>query len=597
MTVVEDLLLRLRTAGATEAASSVDRVRKSVKHADDTAKHASKSHKELGASFSGLTGMARNAAGIVGIAGLAGGVGEAVKSAESFQESTAQLGASIHANVRHPAREATAQMGEFADSLSTRGGFDPTQNIQGMTQFLRVTHDTSKAQQDMTLATNVARGAHVDLGRAVKAVMQAENGRTTGLARLGVATPKVTTAYDQLRATHKKATAEQIAAAKATDTLATKQGVLANASKEYTGATARYSHSAAGGIANMRNAVEVLSTKFGTLLLPIVQKVTGFISKFVGQMLSGKGAGGRFVDALKDVAKQLENVWKWIKQNKEWLEALAASIGSLILAYKAWKIVTDIVKGAQEALNAVADMNPWVLAIMAVIAIVVLLYTKFKWFRDFAKNALHAVSAAFSWVKNAVADVFDWVKGHWPLLLGILAGPIGLAVSWILTHLGTVKGWFSTIIGWFKTAWKAVKDAIVWPFNEAWKGIKWVVNKIIDGVNLIISGLNHIHFKLPHWVPFVGGKGFGIHISPLGHLQSGGTVGQGGAYVVGEGGPELVTLPHGASVSSQDDLRATNQLLRELIRAVQANSQMLVVDGKVLAQSVMRQGLLQQSRS
>ena len=80
-------------------------------------------------------------------------------------------------------------------------------------------------------------------------------------------------------------------------------------------------------------------------------------------------------------------------------------------------------------------------------------------------------------------------------------------------------------------------------------------------------------------------------------LAGGGVTPYGGAFVVGERGPELVTLPQGAGVSSQDDLKQTNMLLRELILAVRQNSQALVVDGKVLAQSVMRQGLIQQSRA
>ncbi len=37
-------------------------------------------------------------------------------------------------------------------------------------------------------------------------------------------------------------------------------------------------------------------------------------------------------------------------------------------------------------------------------------------------------------MKDAFADVIYWVKSHWPLLLAILTGPIGLATLFIVDH-------------------------------------------------------------------------------------------------------------------------------------------------------------------
>ena len=279
MSVLEDLMLRFTTSGFREGRGEIDATAGAIRKTDKAAKEAHTSTVGLGKSFGGLKGLASNAAGMVGIGGLAFGLADAVRHAQHLQDVQAQLGASIHANVRQPAKDATEQITEFADSMSTHGGFTPTESIADMTQFLRVTKSVGKSESDLTLATNISRGAHVDLSRAVRAVTLLEQGRTQGLSKLGIVVPKVTTAYDTLRETHKHATLEQVAAAKATDALASKQQAMANVSHQYSGAMATYSKTSSGGISNLRNSVEVLSTKLGTLLLPAVNWVVrAFVS-------------------------------------------------------------------------------------------------------------------------------------------------------------------------------------------------------------------------------------------------------------------------------------------------------------------------------
>ena len=43
-------------------------------------------------------------------------------------------------------------------------------------------------------------------------------------------------------------------------------------------------------------------------------------------------------------------------------------------------------------------------------------------------------SQVWGWIKQAASDVWDWIKTNWPLLLGILTGPFGLAVLEIVRH-------------------------------------------------------------------------------------------------------------------------------------------------------------------
>ncbi|WP_019073247.1 phage tail tape measure protein [Streptomyces hokutonensis] len=95
---------------------------------------------------------------------------------------------------------------------------------------------------------------------------------------------------------------------------------------------------------------------------------------------------------------------------------------------------------AQGALNLVMDANPImliVLGIAALIAGLILAYNKIGWFRDF-------VNSAFKMISSAIGAVIDWVKGHWPLLLAILTGPIGIAVALVVKYWDKISSGFKT---------------------------------------------------------------------------------------------------------------------------------------------------------
>ena len=73
---------------------------------------------------------------------------------------------------------------------------------------------------------------------------------------------------------------------------------------------------------------------------------------------------------------------------------------------------------------------------------------------------------------------------------------------------------------------------------------------MIGGLNTLISGLNRVQFSVPSWVPSLGGKSFGINIpsiSKIPYLANGGVLLEGSA-VVGEAGPELLTMSGGRAI-------------------------------------------------
>ena len=623
-TVTEELLILIKSIGGIGAARDVDQVAAASRRSGAEARAATKEHLGFKSALGSLKGIALQTAGIAGIGGLAVGVGAAVKSAQAFQVQNARLGVAIKNNVRFPARDATEQLDKFAESLAMKGGFAPTDALQSMARLLGVTRDVGRTQRDLSLASNIARGTHVDLGRATRAVMMVEAGRTTGLARMGIFLKQSKAAEDALTASKGKHTAAEKEAAKAQDQTATRISGMTQLWQKFGGQTAAYSKTASGSISNLRNTVEILGQKLGSKLLPIITTVVQALSQFVSQMMEGRGVGGQVVDIVGRLVGVFKDLYTWLKPLWPVLAgivvvwaawnvqlAITATFAWIVGFYKDLTIALEALKlgqagvaAAQLGLNVAFLASPvfWIVAaIVALVVVFVLLWTHVKGFRDFWKDAWkwikqaakdvvdwltvawrqmtqwisNAASNASRWITNAFHNVIQWFKSNWPYLLGALTGPFGLAAAWIYKHWSQVKKLPQEIAKAFMDAASAIANAIVWPF-------KWAFNWVKQHLPTF-----HTHHIGPIPIPLPSFPG----------LAGGGVTPYGGAFVVGERGPELVTLPQGASVSSQDDLKQTNQLLRELIAAVQQNSNALIVDGKVLAQSVMRQGLLQSSRS
>ncbi|HEY9657032.1 MAG TPA: hypothetical protein V6C65_01110, partial [Allocoleopsis sp.] len=96
-------------------------------------------------------------------------------------------------------------------------------------------------------------------------------------------------------------------------------------------------------------------------------------------------------------------------------------------ATKAWA-------ATQWLLNAALTANPIgivIALVVALVAAIVIAYKNSETFRNIVNAAGKAAVAAFRSVLNTVTSVVSWIRSNWPLLLGILTGPFGLAVTLI----------------------------------------------------------------------------------------------------------------------------------------------------------------------
>ena len=133
------------------------------------------------------------------------------------------------------------------------------------------------------------------------------------------------------------------------------------------------------------------------------------------------------------------------------------------------------------------------------------------------------------------------------------------------------EGIINFIQGVFSGNWEQAWTGIQQIFKGIWDGLVAIakapinaiiglINGLIGAVNSAINGLNSISITVPDWVPMIGGNQFGFNIPnipTIPYLAKGGVLTQGSA-VVGDAGPELLTLSGGNAVVQPLTSSSTN---------------------------------------
>lgn len=169
-------------------------------------------------------------------------------------------------------------------------------------------------------------------------------------------------------------------------------------------------------------------------------------------------------------------------------------------------------------------------------------------------------------MQQTIVTIAGIVAGIGPLLVGVgtaintfsgLAGAaskLGSMLQWLTTPTGLVvaaiaaaiaigvelyQNW-DTIKEKLAGIWNSIKDTAAKAWNGVLTAIKTPINAIISALNVLIRGLNRISFKVPDWVPLLGGKSWGFSIPQIPLLAHGGIVMKPTLAMIGEAGPEAV---------------------------------------------------------
>jgi hypothetical protein len=218
----------------------------------------------------------------------------------------------------------------------------------------------------------------------------------------------------------------------------------------------------------------------------------------------------QYADLTANLGQKLLPILTVLANN---LNTVAVAVGALTAMWMVYRTVTTLAAAGTIALNASILLIP--LAIIAIGAALVIAYQKVGWFRA------------------AVQAVFNWIKGHWPLLVAILGGPFGAAAVLIIKNFDKIKTAASSV-------WNAIKST----FGKVKGFLKSVfTTDFVSGIGRGIADWLNAH------TPFGDTIDLGIKKIHIPALAEGGTITTGGSVLVGERGPELLTLPGGASVT------------------------------------------------
>ena len=197
--------------------------------------------------------------------------------------------------------------------------------------------------------------------------------------------------------------------------------------------------------------------------------------------------GAALIPIIEKLLPFLEKAATWISENTDLVVKLGVAFGAVAAAVvitntamKAWTVITTAATVAQKAFNLAMTANPIVLATAAIVAIgvaIVAAYKKFEPFRDIVNSIGKALKAAFTGTVDALKTAVN-------------------------AYLGIYKGIFNAIA-------------------KAWN-----------------NTIGKLSFKVPSWVPGLGGKGFDVPNIP--ELADGGIVTRPTLAMIGEAGPEAV---------------------------------------------------------
>lgn len=335
-----------------------------------------------------------------------------------------------------------------------------------------------------------------------------------------------------------------------------------------------------GNYADIVNAIRVIQDEMGitgTTAKEAEGTISGSIAAFkssVSNLLAGMGDANADVGQLTDnvveafktmagnVIPILQNIWDHLPGGAKFALgglAVVAAISPIASAVSnisgAVGNLTTIIPKIGTAFSSVASFvaaNPIVLIIAAIVALVALIATK----GDEIQALLQKLD---DWLQGVFAK--DWTEVFGPVLgeqlNGFFASVKNIWDSIKQVFDGVIDFIRGVFTGDWQRAWEGVKEIFQGTFNAFASIAKVPINSVIallngaiNGINMMIDALNSISFKIPDWVPLLGGKSFGLnlrHVGSIPYLAKGGILSRGSA-VVGEAGPELLTLTGGKAM-------------------------------------------------
>ncbi len=363
--------------------------------------------------------------------------------------------------------DGAVKMKEYADAQIKRG-FSDVQVTQSLSRLVVATHNVAGATKLNSVAEDLARTKSISLASATDMLIRLHAGNTRALKGLGIVLNPVTTAVDKLKATTKKYTPEQLAAAKATDKQTTAQKGLVALMKATHGQADQFAKTDAGKIQIFHASWEHLQVELGNVLIPVLGKVMSVVNSLMAFIDQHKKVVEALALAVGGLAVAVVSVHKAISIWNSVTSAASAISKLFVTTTAAAATATEGETVAQEGLNTAMRANPIGIVVTALAALVtgfMLAWQNSQTFRDIVKGALDVVKTIAIDVANfftndvpaAFNAVLSWLRGNWQAIATIISGPFAPLVALATNAFGVrtalvdafnaVKGAIGTVVG------------------------------------------------------------------------------------------------------------------------------------------------------
>ena len=525
--------------------ASANRINNSLDKVGVRTKGATSALDKLGVATGGLvTPTSIAAAGTLAFAGI---MVKATEAAVADEESQNRLAASLKANV--PNWDGNTEAIEANISAKQRLGFSDEELRDSLTVLAGATHDVAEAQTVMNTAMDLARFKGIDLRTASEALIKVEGGAYRSLKQLGIKLKDNATS---------------------TEALAAVQAVAA-------GQAEAYGDTAAGAMAEAQIAVDELVEGFGKGLVPIVKDAAHVVTNYLVPS----------VDLLSSSLEKASDATNGLSD--DWIATITTAMRPdkvIEFATSAGQAVTDFWDGFKAA---PADARYSVVLDFERIASAA--DDTSGSLSDLANTSGDAANDMMEqWTKAAddlIGKAYDPQIEHEQLLadqveistLEQIASKRKLTAEERLRldelhkseadHLFALAEAGQTSSGAFEQGIADLKEQI----GKATGPTKTYLQGVLDQL-LLIKANSTIRLSFPTNVGNIGYIG--------GARASGGPVSSGGAYIVGEEGPEMF-VP-----SSSGNIVPNDQLSRVSGGGVSEVHTHIYLDGRQIAESVDR---------
>ena len=327
---------------------------------------------------------------------------------------------------------------------------------------------------------------------------------------------------------------------------------------------------AAGQMEILKSQLQELAISLGDTLMPTIRELVGYVQGLVDK-LNGMD---------EDTKKLIMNII-----------LITAAAGPLLV------VVGKVVSGLGSIMSVIGGLSAPILAVVALIGVLVAAFVHLWNTNEDFRNNITAIwndlSAKFNAFGQSIVEKLnsmgydfqsfsDVVMSIWNFLCENLAPVFEAAfetVAGVLSGaLDALMGVFDVFAGLFTGNWEQMWNGVKEIFSGVWDAIgaigKGALNVLINTINSFIRGLNKLQID-----------GVGINLPTIPMLAEGGILTSGTA-IVGEAGPELVSVSGGQAMVQPLSGNSNLEGLLETYLPYLAAGTQLVMDSGALVGSI-----------